>query len=356
MNFEGTIRDRMDAMEFAEELSPLFLSRIKDSAGNEARYMSVQTIELTKTVDKNLADYRLNIHYLSDQGDLYPSLRIREFADIETLQSELEGYNQFVELCKLFNDIAPYSLLTVDQHKVMLIFEHASGFTLDRLAISQQLRNFILGRIYGTLHGKSVEPLDDETFHRFFSFLLQHLPFTDEEKKSMLTLIERELLKFKQNFGGFTPFVTINPNDIIFHINDSISSLTREIVTQGTGLSVSIKYEKPDELIFDRMGDMAKLFHERAYREFNDSGKLIHTKYEMKEFLDGYVLALDKLELPTIKEMYVIGSTMHLQLLFIAWLKEVEKLQIGQLDPHSDRELLGYSYHLLTEEPFSDLI
>ncbi|OLS29343.1 MAG: hypothetical protein HeimC2_00680 [Candidatus Heimdallarchaeota archaeon LC_2] len=346
----------MDAMEFAEDLSPLFLSRITDSAGNEARYMSVQTIEFTKNVQKNVAEYQLNIHYLSDQGDLYPSLRIREFGDIETLETELDGYNKFVELCELFDDITAYSLLTVDQKKGMLIFEHATGFTLDRLGISQQLRYFILGRIYGTLHGKSIEQLDDENFHRFFSFLLQHLPFTDEEKKSMLTLIERELLKFKQNFGGFTPHVSINPDDIIIHINDSINNLTREIISQGVNLSVSIKFERPDELAFDRMGDMADLFHDRAYSEFIDSNKLIHTKYAMNEFLDGYILALEKLELPTLKEMYPLGTTIHLQLLFVAWLKEVEKLQIGQLDPHTDRELLRYSYYLLTENPFSDLI
>ena len=35
--------------------------------------------------------------------------------------------------------------------------------------------------------------------------------------------------------------------------------------------------------------------------------------------------------------------------------REVEKLQIGELDPHTDRGLIQFSYYLLTENPFVNI-
>lgn len=345
----------MDAMEIAEELAPFFQSKITDNQGNEARYISVHNIDYTKKTFENVIEYELEIHFLSDQGDLFQSLWIREFKDSDQMKLEMDGYYDTIDVCIDYPDINLYPLLKMDQERNLLIYDKPIGFNLDRLGISDELKHFILGRIYGVLHGKGMEQLDYETLQEFLIFLINHLPFTDEEKKSVQNLVERDLIKHKQNFGGLNPQVMIRPVGIVFQMQDSKKNMDKQTVKSSNELIANIPYELPDKLTIDRMSDAGYIFHERAFEEFHKFGRIDNTILEMSHYFAGYSDALISLKLPTLAKIYPIDNTINLQILFVAWLREVEKLQIGELDPHTDRGLLQFSYYLLTENPFVNI-
>ncbi|MCE7734152.1 MAG: hypothetical protein GPJ54_04680 [Candidatus Heimdallarchaeota archaeon] len=345
----------MDAMEIAEEFAPLFQSKIQDKDGNIARYISVHNIDYTQKSHSNIVEYTLDIHFLSDQGELFQSLWIREFANSELMKQELDGYYETVDVCINYPDINLYPLLKVDQERNLLIYEKPKGFNLDRLGMSDELKYFILGRIYGVLHGKDLEPLDHGTLQEFLSFLINHLPFTDDEKKSVQNLVERDIIKHRQNYGGLIPQMLIRPVGIVFQLEDSKKNLDKETVSTTNNITANIRYEVPDKLTIDRMSDAGYIFYKKAFQEFQKTGKLDYTKSEISYFFAGYSDALISMKLPSLAEIYPIDNTINLQILFVAWLREVEKLQIGALEPHTDRDLIQFSYYLLTENPFVNI-
>lgn len=342
-------------MELAEEFAPVFQSKIQDKDGNIARYISIHNIDYTQKSHNNVVEYTLDIHFLSDQGELFQSIWIREFADSDLMKQELDGYYETVDVCIDYPDINLYPLLKVDQERNLLIYEKPKGFDLDRLGMSDELKNFILGRIYGVLHGKKMEQLDHGTLQEFLIFLINHLPFTDEEKKSVQNLVERDVIKHRQNFGGLTPQMLIRPVGIVFQLHDSNKNMDKKTVSTANNLIANIRYEVADKLSIDRMSDTGYIFYKRAFQEFQKTGRLDYTLLEISHFFAGYSDALISMDMPSLAEIYPIDNTINLQILFVAWLREVEKLQIGDLEPHSDRDLIQFSYYLLTENPFVNI-
>lgn len=345
----------MDAMEIAEEFAPVFQSKIKDKDGNLARYISVHNIDYTQKSHGNVVEYTLDIHFLSDQGELFQTIWIREFANTDLMKQELDGYYETVDVCVDYPDINLYPLLKVDQERNILIYEKPKGFDLDRLGISDELKYFILGRIYGVLHGKNMDRLDYGTLQEFLMFLINHLPFTDEEKKSVQNLVEREIIKHKQNYGGLIPQMLIRPVGIVFQLEDSKKNLDKESVSATNDLIANVRYEIADKLSIDRMSDTGYIFYEKAFQEFQQTGSLVYTLLEISYFFAGYSDALISMDMPSLAEIYPIENTINLQILFVAWLREVEKIQIGEAEPHSDRGLIQFSYYLLNENPFVNM-
>ncbi|MFV2015428.1 MAG: hypothetical protein ACC656_08385, partial [Candidatus Heimdallarchaeota archaeon] len=109
------------------------------------------------------------------------------------------------------------------------------------------------------------------------------------------------------------------------------------------------------ELTDDRMRDIAYYFSDRIYNEFTSSGNVSNTVENIKEFFEGYKTVATKLNLPPSNEMYPLGNTLNIQLVFTAWLNEVEKIQQGIERSIDDKDLLRYSYFLLTQNLFDDL-
>lgn len=345
----------MDAMGIAEEIAPLFKSKIVDKFGNQARYVSVHTIDYNKKSIDKINEYTLNIHIFSDQGELYQTVIIREYEDDALLESELARYRELVGRCLLFPDIDPNPLVKVDKDRNLMILEKVDGFELKRAGFSQELKNFIFGRIYGVLHGTKVERLEDTKIREYMEFFLHYMPFTDEEKESIGTILEGHLLRFTQNFGGFDSQIFLRPKNILFQIDSTTESFDRQVILGGENLHASLLCDPPDNLTKDRMRDVAFYFHKKSFNEFIRFGNLDGTVIEVKDFLQGYSEGLKTQNLPPLKEMYILGNTLNIQLLFVSWLFETEKIQIGTFDPHDDRDLLRYTYYMLNEKPFDQL-
>ena len=105
----------------------------------------------------------------------------------------------------------------------------------------------------------------------------------------------------------------------------------------------------------ERMRDIAYYFHDRVYLEFIETGGINRTIGQMREFFEGYLIAANIHQMPSIKEVYPSGITLDVQLLFVAWLREVEKIQEGGTSLVDEKDLLRYSYFLLTQDPLKSL-
>ncbi|MFV2014494.1 MAG: hypothetical protein ACC656_03635 [Candidatus Heimdallarchaeota archaeon] len=103
------------------------------------------------------------------------------------------------------------------------------------------------------------------------------------------------------------------------------------------------------------MSDAGYIFYDKAFQEFKKTGRVDDTLLELSHFFAGYSDALISMDLPSLAQIYPIDNTINLQILFVSWLREVEKLQIGELEPHSDRDLLQFSYYLLNDNPFVNI-
>ena len=68
----------------------------------------------------------------------------------------------------LFNDITPMPLVRVDPLTRSIVLEKIEGSTLNGLDLSQDIKDFILGRIFGILHGNEIIPVSQENVLEFF--------------------------------------------------------------------------------------------------------------------------------------------------------------------------------------------
>ncbi|OLS29341.1 MAG: hypothetical protein HeimC2_00660 [Candidatus Heimdallarchaeota archaeon LC_2] len=326
-----------------------------DNVGNQAETISVQDVDYITKELKDVFEYELKIHFISDQGQLFQTVVAREFENEDMMNLEIERYGEIVGRTVLFNDITPKPLVKVDALTRSIVLEKIEGSTLDELGISQELKDFILGRIYGILHGNEILSVSEENVLEFFKFLLTHLRFTDEEKNRLVPLLQTHFTKFSECFGGFTPQTIIVSDHISFRLNETIQLVDKEMIAQGHMVLSTIKSEIPDELTDERMRDIAYYFHDRTYLEFMETGNINKTIGQMKEFFEGYLLAANIHQMPPLNEVYPSGITLDIQLLFVAWLREVEKIQKGENILNEDKDLLRYSYFLLTQNPLKSL-
>ncbi len=327
-----------------------------DNLGNQAETITVHNVDYVVKELKNVFEYDLKIHFISDQGQLFQTVIVREFESEELMNLEIDRYGVIIERTVLFNDITPKPLVKVDPLTRSIVLEKIEGSTLDELGISQELKDFILGRIYGILHGNEIIQVSEENVWEFFKFLLTHLRFTDEEKTRLVPLLQKQFTKFSECFGGFNPQTAIIPNQISFRLNETIQHVDKEMIAQGHMVLSAIKSEIPDELTDERMRDIAYYFHERTYQEFIETGGINTTVGQMNEFFEGYSVAANIHKMPSLNEVYPSGITLDIQLLFVAWLNEVEKIQKGEITSTNDKDLLRYSYFLLTQDPLKSLL
>ncbi|MCH8907006.1 MAG: hypothetical protein IH840_07945 [Candidatus Heimdallarchaeota archaeon] len=65
---------------------------------------------------------------------------------------------------------------------------------------------------------------------------------------------------------------------------------------------------------------------------------------------------MNQLHLPTISEMYPLGTTLDIQMLLAVWLDEAEKVQENLTPELGSGDIIQYTYFVLNDHPFSDLI
>lgn len=349
------ISNKEDAIRIAMKLGSFFQSRMMDNLGNPAETIAVNDVDFTSKDKKGYREFELQIHYVSDQGQLHQGVTVRQYHSIEDFNLEMDRYGEIVERSLLFQDLAMSPLVNVDAENNAITHEKVGGSRIEDLGFSQNLKDYLLGRVYGILHGSEIERVSENTAREFFNFLLKYLPFTTPEKEKMESLLEKHIHYFSECYGGFTPQTRVLSDNIVYKMSDAIQHMDKAMIDTGGIVQVSVNYQQPDELTDDRMRDIAYHFSDRVYNEFTSSGSVSNTLENIKEFFAGYKSIALILNLPPFNEMYPLGNTLNIQLVFAAWLNEVENIQQGVEMSVDDKDLLRYSYFLLTSELFTDL-
>ncbi len=349
----NTISSRNDLMEVAEEIGNHFKSKIKDSNGVPARYISVKNIDFNFSDTIDGVEAIVEIDYLSDQGDSRVSILFKQFKNQELLQDELSRYADLEAKCMRFIDIDVLPLIKIDKKNNYVIYELINGYTVKQLSLSNEILYFLLGKIYGVIHGSTCTELPESKIREYFVFLLTNLPFTDEEKDSIITLLDKEYFSYySSNFAACNISSSINENNIL--IVPKVKNITIEGIKKGDALSVYIIPNPSENLIQDRLIDIAILFNDMVFDEFYYSGKVELTKREIRQFLRGYASIMKLYNIPSFVEMYPNGFPLNLHFMAVAWLNEASKAKYLAYSDVENKETLMYTYYMLTQDPFEE--
>lgn len=192
------ISNKEDAIKIAMKLGTFFQSRLIDNLGNPAETIAVNDVEYTSKEEKGYREFELQIHYVSDQGQLHQGVTVRQYHSIEDFNLEMERYGEIVERSLLFQDLAMSPLVNVDAENNAITHEKVGGSSIDDLGFPQNLKDYLLGRVYGILHGSEIDRVSETTAREFFNFLLKYLPFTTAEKEKMGSLLEIHINYFSE--------------------------------------------------------------------------------------------------------------------------------------------------------------
>ena len=112
-----------------------------------------------------------------------------------------------------------------------------------------------------------------------------------------------------------------------------------------------------ENLSKDRMADIGAFFNEQSYEEYKHTGKVERTKEAVREFMEGYTDILRILQVPNFGNIYPNGFPLDLQFMISGWLNEIDKVQTIEVNPDNfqDRQILMYSYYLLSDEPYKEI-
>ncbi len=340
-------------MEIAEVIAPYFRSKKKDASGQSARFISVKDIQFNKIRKNNTDEYDVFVQLLSDQGSWTENIIIKEFSDNTSFQQEMTRYG---ELEIRFSQV-PYvkllPLIHIDKQNFRIVYEKQNGFDIDQLGLSQELTDFTLGQLTALLHGPKISRLDQTTSQLFVDFLLNHLPFQDEERGSIKKLLQPHWELLAKSGGGYIPFTFYDPKKFQFIPMRDKGSITKNAIRYHGAIQSLITIEDPDYPVADRMADISVIFCKQAYEEFLLNDEVEDTIRCISDFLDGYDEIAAKIKAPPLKDMYPRGSTLNLQMLINFLLIEINKLH-GTPDPTGlkNKDAIRYVYMLLVNKPF----
>lgn len=350
-----TILTKPDIIEIVEPLISIFKERIRGSNDQPARFINIDNLEFEMSIIGGIAEISAIINLATDQGKHDQKLIIKQFRSYELLALELHRYKDLEQYAMRFPDISTYPLIYVDNDVNYLIFEVLQGFEIEQLDIPMDGKNYMLGKVFAAIHSDSVVKLDENIIREYLIFLLMHLPFTDEERESIVRLLEEQFIKISDCMGAYN--ATVNPTVTNFRFHPTGEQLNLATIKLGKAISVTIGPQETENLMNDRMFDVASVFSKRAYEEFLTTGGVVQTKLEMASFILGYDDTYSSLTTRKIKDLYPDGITLDLHFLTHVWLSEMEKGQSTEVDPNDfeGRDFLIYTLYLLIEKPFQNV-
>lgn len=350
------LASKNDLMEVAEDLGNYFKSKIRDKNNVPARYVSVQNVRYSSSGLGDLVEIQLEISYLSDQGEHIPSVLLKQFRTLELLDNEVERYSNIDAKCVRFPDIDVNPMISINRDLRYVVYEDPSGLTIDKISLPGDLANYMLGRVLGVIQGFDLKEVAESTIREFMIFMLMHMPFTSEEKVSIGDMMEPIFAQYSANTGRYRPVTSFSLENIL--ITPRTSTISFDNIKDGSAFSIRIVMKDPENITRDRMADIAYLFKDMAMEEFLRTSTFDNTKIAVTQFMKGYSEVLDVLRIPPFEYMYPNGFPLDLQFIAVAWMDELQKVRTEPINPDNfeDREVLIYTYFLLTAKPFADFI
>lgn len=350
-----TILTKPDIIEIVEPHIEIFKERIRGSNDQPARFINIDNLEFEMNIIGGVAEIFATINLATDQGRFDQKVIIKQFRSDNLLTNDLQRYRDLEQFAMRFPDIGTFPLIHVDNDNNYIFYEVFQGYEVDQLDIPTDGKNYMLGKVFAAIHSDSVLKLDENIIREYLIFLLMHLPFTDEERESIVRLLEEQFIKISNCLGAYK--ATVNPSITNLRFHPTGEQINLSTIKLGKAIMVTIGPQETENLMNDRMFDVASEFSKSAYEEFLITGGVVQTKLEMASFVQGYDDTYSSLTTRKIKDLYPDGITLDLHFLTHVWLNEVEKGKPTEVDPNDfeDRDFLIYTLYLLIEKPFHNV-
>lgn len=344
------INSRNEIMNVAESLIPYFKSRKKDEKGNSARFVSVQDVNFDQVLMGDVNNIKLKVKLLSDQGGWTHDLIIREFKDEDILTDEINRYNELERRVLIFDNIFPSPLIHIDKERKQLIYEYKTGEKFRELQLDDELKDYQIGRIFAMIQGEFSNPLDGEKMRALFTYMINSLPFQPEEKENIAMLLEPHYYILPNSLGGYQPCTLFDPANIEFTklVDEDI---TKQLMKENKALFLTIPLQQPEDMIVDRMADVASFYIRRVFTEFIETGSVENVKNLILSFFEGYNSVSKEIGTPNLEELYPHGITLDIQLLLVFWILKYTEIS-KKIDNAWNKDSLRFTYFLLLKKPF----
>ncbi|MHA2171798.1 MAG: hypothetical protein ACXAB7_18135 [Candidatus Kariarchaeaceae archaeon] len=351
------ITQKEEIMQIAEHVAPFFRSHIRERTGKSPRFITVKDIQYSQHMKDHAVDFEVNINYISDQGSWNELIVIRDFKNITPFEDEISRYSRLEKRCTQFANVKILPMISVDRENYRIVYEKQKGYSIYQLGLSQKLVDYTLGRISAIFHGKELINLKQSSSKELLNFLVEHLPFTDEEKGSILTLGSSHLDVFESSQGGYQPCSVLDPNNLFFTPTQEMDAISMDALANKGAIIAVIPIEAPEDIVMDRMTDVATIYSNRAYGEFLSTGSLEETIQSMRNYFQGYDESAKILGIPTFRELYPNGFTLDIHMLISHFLVEIHKLHgaPGGKTGFEDKDPIRYAYYLLVKKPLHSL-
>ncbi|MHA2503748.1 MAG: hypothetical protein ACXAE3_12875 [Candidatus Kariarchaeaceae archaeon] len=343
----GTIRGRNSVMELAESLAPEFKAR------NNARYISVQNIDYEYIATPEYIELDIKIDFLSDEGAFTQYVIAKEFSSPELMEQEVQQYNTIEKRCLYFRNIRPAVMLRLEKNLKRIIYEVKGSQTIRDLDLSPIVKENLLGRLAAILQGEGEHSIPSGSYREIIAFIVQFLPFNEDERDTIWLLLEPHLLLLPHSKGGYKPATVFDVNNFMITLDKPATDLTLEELENNLSYTVEIKISPPQEDIVDRMADVASLYARQAYKEFLETGDVIATKTLVKQYFQGYNIVSSQVGIGKMEELYRNGITLDLQMLIGFFLLEIAVMQqTNDVSHFKNPDKLRFINFLLLKKPF----
>ncbi len=348
----SSIFSRPDITEILELISPMYKEQLLSPDGIPSRFINVDNFnyDVEKVGDVNV--FSVTINFGTDQGKFVQNVIIKQYFFQDNYDRDMRRYSDLEQSLLSYHDIRTYPIIQSSYDKKYIVFQIHSGYTLDQLSISGEAKNYLLGRIISAVHGAKTIPTDESVVREYILFLLVHMPLTDEEREAFSYLLEDQFNKISDSFGAYDLIVDPSIQNITFQPTGEATTTLN--IKNGIAFIVNLGPRISDNLMKDRMFDIASIFAHMAFEEYKSTNNVINTKVELNDFIQGYMNAYNQYQSMEIKDMYPKGITLDLYIMAHLWLNEAEKVRSPYETPDniSEREVLIFSYFLMTESPF----
>lgn len=343
---------RQDINEILDVISPVLKRQFSSSDGIQARFFNVDNFDYISDKIGNIYFHEISINFGTDQGTINQNIIIKQFTFLEDLEREVDMCSHVETTLLEYRDLNLFPKIYTDKSKLYIVYNTVPGYHVDQLLLPEEGLNFLMGRVHAAIHGNSILKTDENVVREYILFLLIHMPLTDEEREAFSYLLEEQFEKISVSKGSFEASFAPGISNLVFHPTGEPANILN--IKKGSAFSVYIGPRISENLMRDRMFDIAGHFAEKAFEEYKKTDDVYKTKLEMSTYVQGYLDCYYKLRNPEFKELYANGIPLDLYIMTHLWLTEAEKVRSPYIEPdlQDDREILFFSYYLMTEQPF----
>lgn len=279
---------RNEIMEIAEDLIEVFKPMFVGNDGSPVRYVSIQTTDFFVEQIRNTYTYHVTAIYLTDQGPFTVNFVVREFERLEHMANEVKTYKSLSNRLRKHKDIQLAEIIGMYEQFKALAYEIPPGEKPHELEVPRPCIYFAMGRVCASIHGKDERKTPVEKTKLLLDYLLDAYPFTDEEKDAIRRLSEKQETRLRKSNSGYVALSAFDPEYIRMQSILPGDQLTNELILLGEGILSYVIHKPTEEIIQERLFEIALAFIDQAFEEFTKQGFSRETISLLIQFIQGY--------------------------------------------------------------------